>query len=297
MRPRQISSVTVMALLVLFAVTGCSSNKNRPVPPPLMGHIAFYSNRAAPDRDDIYVIAANGTGLIKLTSTRQRNWFPAYSPNATFIAFQGENGEQFGDIFRIPPSGGGETLLTPNTPRNDDIEPAVSPDNTRIAFSSDRNGNPNIYTMNASDGSDVRQLTTDAGADVEPAYTPDGHIVYLAKRDSGSGFFIMNADGSNQQRLTTSTAIDEFPAVSPSGDRIAFDSNRNGDFQIFTMRLDGSDVRQFSNVLGMHPTYSPDGQWIAFSSNGNIVALPVHGGALVHITVGTSTDLAPSWGR
>lgn len=293
---RYLSSVMFAILLVLFEATGCGSN--RAVNPPLTGRIAFYSNRSATDRDDIFVMDANGASLMRLTSTRQRNWFPAFSPNGTFIAFQGEDPEQFGDIYRVQPNGQGETLLTPNTGRIDDILPSVSPDSKRIAFVSDRSGHPNIDTMNASDGSDVVQLTTTtSGSATEPAYAPDGRIVFIAKQDSGSGIFVMNADGSNQQHLTTSTAIDEFPAVSPRGDRIAFDSNRNGDFHIFTMRLDGSDIQQLNEISGMHPTYSPDGQWIAFSSNGNLVAQQVNGGRLVQITQGSNVDLAPSWGN
>jgi len=287
---RRFSSVIFIILLILFAITGCGGSHNT-VKLSLPGHIAFYS-----ENDEIYMIDANGSSLSRLTNTRYQDWFPACSPDGTFIAFQGENRDQYGDIYRIRPNGYRQKLLTPNTYQIDDTNPAVSPDSKRIAFVSDRNGQPNIYTMNASDGSNVLQLTTDAGADVQPAYTPDGRIVYYAKRDSDSGFFIMHADGSNQQRLTTSTANDEYPAVSPLGDRIAFDSNRSGSYRIYTMRLDGGDVQQLSDISGTHPTYSPDGQWIAFSSNGNIVALPVYGGKLVYITLGNGTNLAPSWG-
>ena len=291
-------------LLVVFLfpiVSGCGGSgsgfgSGSDTGSDLKGRIVFYSDRVSSDRDDLFLINADGTGLTRLTAdARQRTWFPAFSPNGAFIAFQGVNTEQFSDIFRINPDGTGEINLTPDTILIEDQGPAVSPDSTCIIFASNRAGNLDIYWMGAADGSPVVRLTDNPANDYEPTCAPDGRIVFVSERDGNPELYIMNMDGSNQTRLTNSAAFEEFPDVSPLGDKIAFDRFENGSFQVFTMNINGSGVQFFAD--GMHPSYSPDAQWIAFAS-GNIRAKSVTGTQLVNVTqpAATVVDQAPSWG-
>ena len=81
--------------------------------------------------------------------------------------------------------------------------------NGKIAFVSQRDGNDEIYTMNA-DGSNVQRLTSDPigspNSDLSPTWSPDGtRIAFVSNRDGNYEIYVMNADGSNQQRLTSST--------------------------------------------------------------------------------------------
>ena len=85
-----------------------------------------------------------------------------------------------------------------------DWDPKWSPDGRRIVFSSSRDGDSEIYVMNA-DGSGIVQLTDNMAGDLDPIWSPDGrHIAFLSGRDSerGGEIYIMNADGSDQTRLT-----------------------------------------------------------------------------------------------
>src|SRR4029453_5386695 len=83
--------------------------------------------------------------------------------------------------------------------------------NGKIAFVSLRDGNQEIYVMNA-DGSDVQRLTFEQTADVEPAWSPDGsRIAFRSERDGNAEIYVMDADGSNQTRLTIDEAIDAQP--------------------------------------------------------------------------------------
>jgi Tol biopolymer transport system component len=94
----------------------------------------------------------------------------------------------------------------------------------KIAFSSDRDGNTEIYVMNAQDGSNQTRLTDNAASDEFPSWSPDGtKLAFTSDRDGNTEIYVMNAqDGSNQTNLTIDSATDEFPSWSPDGTKIAF---------------------------------------------------------------------------
>ena len=138
----------------------------------------------------------------------------------------------------------------------------------RIAFASDRNGDYEIFVMNA-DGANVHRLTnSDRTNDWCPSWSPDGdRIAFGSGRDGGSKIFVMNADGTDMHRLTNSDHRDSDPSWSPDGDRIVFTSHRDDGHQIFVMNADGTDVRQLTDddAGGFQiPSWSPDGKRIVF---------------------------------
>jgi hypothetical protein len=144
--------------------------------------------------------------------------------------------------------GSGQTRLTDNNAQ--DFEPSWSPDGTKIAFTSDRDGNYQIYVMNA-DGSGQTRLT-DTGGNSYPSWSPDGtKIAFESTRDGNGEIYVMNADGSGQTRLTDNNAQDAHPSWSPDGTKIAFFSDRNDDFgEIYVMNADGSGQTNVSNNPG-----------------------------------------------
>ena len=90
-----------------------------------------------------------------------------------------------------------------------------SPDGRKIVFVSDRDGNLEIYVMNA-DGSGQRNLTRHPGYDSDPEWSPDGRkIAFATKREGNFEIYVMNADGSGQHNLTRNPAPDRFPVWSP----------------------------------------------------------------------------------
>ena len=91
--------------------------------------------------------------------------------------------------------------------------PAWSPDGTKIAFVSDRDGDTEIYVMNA-DGSHPTNLTNTSAEDRTPAWSPDGtKIAFVSSRDGSAGIYVMNADGSNPTRLVGNINDDFWPTL------------------------------------------------------------------------------------
>jgi Tol biopolymer transport system component len=126
------------------------------------------------------------------------------------------------------------------------IQAALAPDRTRVAFSSNRNGNFDIYLADP-DGQNLRRLTTGPGNEGEPAWTPDGsRIVYTSTTGTTTQIAIMAVDGGESRQLTLATGGNHSPTVSPDGRTIAFVSARTGNHAIYAMGLDGSNQRRLT---------------------------------------------------
>ncbi|MFN2227824.1 MAG: hypothetical protein ACK2UY_16000, partial [Anaerolineae bacterium] len=133
----------------------------------------------------------------------------------------------------------------------------------RIAFTSDRDGNLEIYVM-APDGSGQTNLTNNSGDDCCPAWSPDGkRIAFAADRGGTWEIYVMNADGSDQTRLTTSPRDETLPAWSPDGKRIAFIYNDGDTDAILVMDADGDNRTRltYSSANDRDPCWSPDGAY------------------------------------
>jgi Tol biopolymer transport system component len=209
-------------------------------------HLAFRSQRDG--NDEIYVMNADGTCQTNLTKSLEGDWSPAWSPDGKRIAFaRFFDSNAFTDIAVMNADGSGLQRLTTYGGEY----PVWSPDGTRIAFGSARDGNYEIYVMNAAGTNQIR-LTDHPAYDMSPSWSSDDkHIVFDTQRDSypptedgiGPEFEIhrIAIDGSEDIRLTKNEDEDRFPTWGPNG-WIAF--SRNG--SLFVMKTDGSDQMQLA---------------------------------------------------
>lgn len=136
-----------------------------------------------------------------------------------------------------------------------------------IAYTSERDGNADIYVMNL-DGSEPRRLTEDPEYDAWPVWSPDGsEIAFVSTRSGNPDIYVMDVDGGNVRQLTQHSANDIWPAWSPDGTRIAFPSRRDGNFEIYVVDVDGSNLQRLTNTAAAEdfPEWSPDGSQILFS--------------------------------
>jgi len=173
---------------------------------------------------------------------------------------------------------------------------------TKIAFESNRDGNPEIYVMNA-DGSNPVNLTQNPAYDSIPVWSPDGtKIAFISDRDGNNEVYVMNTDGSNPINLSQNPGTDENPVWSPDGTKIAFFSNnRDGNDEIYVMNADGSNPVNLTQnpAIDVTPVWSPDGTKIAFVSkrdgNTEIYVMNANGTNPVNLTQNPGHDDSPIW--
>ena len=204
---------------------------------------------------------------------------PQFWAGSGLIAF-----ESGGEIYVVDASGG-----TPNKIVESkggvvtNTQPALSPDGSRIAFSSDMEGAFHIYVVGV-DGEGLRRVTDGVENDSEPTWSPDGRRVAFARGfdATGNGVYVqtcaewsdiivvdVDVEPHTEVNLTNGARGTD-PAWSPDGKRMAFASDRTGNFEIYTMSSeDGGDVRQLTenDRADADPSWSPDGSQIAYTTS------------------------------
>ncbi|MDQ4133496.1 MAG: hypothetical protein M3179_09880, partial [Actinomycetota bacterium] len=232
--------------------------------------------------------AALAVASVVVADTPARGAFPGR--NGPILCASNRDGNQ--EIYAFYEDGSPPRRLTFD-PAND-FEATLSPDGTRIAFTSTRAGGDQEIFIMYQDGSGVRRLTFSPGEDRPGTFSPDGtRIAFQTARfptppgpgHSALEIMVMNADGTNQQRMTNNNVQDSFAHWSPLGDRIAFTTNRDSfvneagtlvlNFEIYTLvpvdaNQDGNaDVQtRVTNSPGedAHAHWSPDGTQLTFHS-------------------------------
>ncbi|MFN4145447.1 MAG: TolB family protein [Runella sp.] len=176
-----------------------------------------------------------------------------------------------------------------------DAEATISPKGDKIVFTSTRDGDLDLYTMNI-DGSDVRRITYDLGYDGGAFFSPDGSkLVFRASRPKTTEdsleykkllsigavaptemeIYVCNVDGSELRQVTKLGKANWAPYFTPDGKKIIFSSNhhseRGYDFQLYTINLDGTGLERITHesYFNAFPMFSYDGKKLIFSSNRN----------------------------
>jgi Tol biopolymer transport system component len=213
------------------------------------------------------------------------NGGPSFSPSGDRFAFVGaaQNAKGAGVAVGDVSSGTSQVIYT--DPTRNVLGPQWSPSGDRIIFGigvfnaffngfqglflkpEDRTeGGAQVAVVNP-DGSGFRQLTAGSNNNAFPSMSPDGRrFVYRTFGPDGNGLRIMDIETKQVTALVD--GYDNFPLWSPRGDLIMFSRLAEGDYEIYTIRPDGTDLKRVTRSPGndAHMAWSPDGEHIAFAS-------------------------------
>lgn len=213
--------------------------------------IAFMSNRAA-HFEDIFVMSSEGKDVRRLTESGAQDKGPAWAPDGVSILIGSPRAAEWNyEIYLLDVEHGdiGAEPLQLTEHGDTDIEPDWSPDGDRIVWSTNRDGNFEIYVMDANSENEKR-LTNDPGDDKSPAWQPKlgQKIAFSSTRDFNNEIYVMDVDGGRQTNLTNDFNWDDFPEWSPNGTKIAFATLRDGNGEIYVMDADGGNPANLTNT-------------------------------------------------
>jgi TolB protein len=182
--------------------------------------------------------------------------------------------------------------------------PRWSPDNSKLAFTSYAEGNPNIYMFSLITNRRV-PFPAYKGLNTTPAWSPDGKLVAFCSSMSGDQeIYVSDPNGFNLQRLTFSSGVDISPVWNPkTGSEIAFVSDRSGSPQVYLMSKDGTNLRRLLTGGGdaSSPSWSPNGLFMAFhwrvteTGTYDVYVVEIATGRIIQLTHDAGRNEHPTW--
>ena len=278
-----VSRLLILAVLLLALPASAGA-----IVPGTNGRIAFDSDHDS--TSDIYTVEPDGTGVLRLTTSRDYEDDPAWSPNGRRIAYIRRQ-----EVWVMDADGSDQHRVTHM--KDDLADPSWSPDGRRLIFVTiDRARD--VWTI-APSGSKLRQVTKTRQSEFEPSYAPSGkRISYVRFSGSSNTVITADPDGSRRKALPTVPYGTLNANWSPDGRQLA---QYNADQTLFLTNSDGSDRKAVG--YGNSPAFSPDGRFLAFSDQdpegerGAIIAKSLQGGDDVKVTPFPGRDLCdnPDW--
>jgi Ca2+-binding RTX toxin-like protein len=309
-RRRVVPLVAALTLLAASPAHGAFPGAN--------GKIAFESNRTGSAQ--LFTMNATGGSVTQITGAGGAS--PAWSADGAKIAFV-----RGGDIYWMYANGTGLTRVTFHAAN--DLDPAWNAAGTKIAFWSNRVGNNEVYTVNATNNgsaeSGLQNVSDDSGrSDFTPAWTgagggggtiafqsccrsatlttppgvtfPDNNEVF--KRSVTTA----GAGTGSTANISDHTSNDGRPNWKPDASLVVFRSNRDGSQDVWTMTGNGNSVTKRANSSDAYdePAYSPDGAQHVFQrtvgGNVEIYTSTEAGGSQANRTNNAAADTSPDWG-
>lgn len=267
----------------------------------------------------------NSTNVFRVTfASDGADFDPSASRDGAFLVFASTQHSYSSDIYIKRTGSTVITQLTSDTAR--DAQPTISPDGEWIAFTSDRDGDWNIYLMPRAGGRPV-QLTSDTSPEIHPSWSPDGSKLVFSKLGPTSGKWEMWVTDVSNTSTPHFIGYGLFPEWCPvpgtgesGGDMIVYQrSTERGDraFAVWTVEFNEDRIGNPSRLIGepstayINPTWSPDGSFVVFASvedprsvrmvgatggrESDLWMMSTDGATLVSLTTGSSTDLLPTW--
>ena len=225
--------------------------------------IAYRRRPTATESYQVYVMNSDGSDQRRVSNSTVHETQPAWSPDSSRILYRRSIvADPNADVWVMNADGSGAHVVV-DSPGADERYPMFSPDGTRLAFTSNRAGQYEIYVAAATGALPLR-LTNDPGYDSAPSWSPDSQRIAFERGaalddDVTKNIWIMGSNGLGQTQIAASPDVDEGPAFSPDGTQIAFTSARDGNYEIYRMGADGSAQTRLTNL----PTKEESADWQA----------------------------------
>jgi len=261
--------------------------------------IAFASDRAG-DGLQIFTMNHDGSGVRQLTKLFASATAPAWSPDGSRIAFQGQRDPQIGsDIYTVRPDGSALTRLTSD--HIEDRGPTWSHDGRAIAFARNPGGASDfdLYLIE-SHGGVPRRVTSAPGRDLDPAWSPDGsQLAFVSDREGTilPELHVLDLPGGATRKLAAGAA--EHPAWTADGRSVVFATHDPGNWELARLDLERSINLTQHAAEDSFGAWDPGGTSVVFTSNRDgkkaLFRLAAPGGPLTKLTDGVANDWFPSW--
>ena len=274
----------------------------------LTGEPGFFATRLAfVRRDDavysLVISDADGQNTQIALRSKEPIISLTWSPDGTrlaYVSFEERNGINKPIVYVHTLATGRRAIIA--NERGSNSAPAWSPDGNRLAVVLTRDGNSQIYIVNA-DGSGLRRLSRSSGIDTEPTFTPDGREIFFTSDRGGSAqVYRVSVEGGEARRVTFGGPFNARPQISPDGKSLAYITRREKSFRVAVMELASQRETLVSEgPKDDSPSFAPNSKWIIYSSRVGerdvLSAVSINGKLRTRLSAEGSQVKGPAWGR
>lgn len=309
-RPRLTLTLRLLLCLAVIVVahvapgTAAQVEHRYYLPALMVGRqIAFASDRDGNYYQDLYLMEPDGTSVVRVPGPDSA-MCPAWSPTGDRLVFASPLNQ---DIWMMNPDGSDLVQLT--TGPSNDTSPNWSSDGVYVVYATTTlRGIGGISAVQVGQSGSI-PLLSEAHDYWDPTWAPDGaHLLFASDRDGTTDIYVAEVirDVWGLRlgaivRLTNDVYWDVDPSWSPDGRLIVFASDRDGDNEVYVMKVDGTDVLRLTEntVDDLDPSWSPDGSRIVFTSsrdgNAEIYTMNADGSDQTNLTRSADRDVCAAW--